>query len=75
MFNEFQEFGSGSEILKAKTVRLPTVCLLFFYLKFSVLSIFVIVACHMFGEIPLDMCCVIMYYIYLLGYGRTQCVW
>jgi hypothetical protein len=39
---------------------LPKVCLLFFYLKFSVLSIFVIVACHMFGEIPLDMCCVIM---------------
>jgi hypothetical protein len=27
------------------------------------------------GEIHLDMCCVIMYYIYLLGYGRTQCVW
>ena len=42
------------------TLRLPKVCLLFFYLNVLVLSIFVIVACHMFGEIPLDMCCVIM---------------
>jgi hypothetical protein len=53
--NNYLPLSSVSFIL-----GLPKVCLLFFYLKSSVLLIFVIVACHMFVEIPLDMCCVIM---------------